>query len=223
MSEAQQDENSIEAPSAEFTGMGEVARAVLEERPRFVLVSDDHITSEPQDVSASLVEALTQSPTYQSGDVGFYVEALYNYANPQTGDFSGGVIKWDEFHKDNPNGTNYRGAIQRAVESGVPVHGIDLDKRVDSEGEERMAHWKAQTDKGIEPIKILLIGAGHMWNDPKKTADLMHRLGNNQWAIQNERAYIPPGYSKVVNADISQSVRTERKYKIVKYSNVPQK
>lgn len=219
MSEAHHDGNHIEAPKAEFTGMNEIAQAVMEERPPFVLVADAHITSEPQDVAASLVESLTQSSTYQPGDVGFYVEALYNYAKPEIGDFSGGVIAWDEYHRDKPNGTNYRGAIQRAIESGVPVHGIDLDKRVDSEGEERMAHWKDQIDKGIEPIKVLLIGAGHMWNDPKKTADLMYRISNDQWAIQNERSYIPPGHSQVIDADISQTVPTDRKYKVIKYNN----
>ena len=194
-------------------------KTVLDERPQYILVADAHIVSEPQDVSASLVEALAQSSAYQPGDVGFYVEALYDYANPAAGDFSGAVIKWDEHHKDKANGTNYKGTIERAIAASVPVHGIDLDKKVDSEGEERMAHWKDQIDKGTESIKVLLIGAGHMWNDPKKTPDLMYRLGGNQWAIENERAYIPPGYSQVIDADISQSVPTERKYKVVKYTN----
>lgn len=219
MSETEQGGNPIETPKDELIGMSEIARAVMEERPPFVLVADAHITSEPQDVAVSLVESLAQSSTYQPGDVGFYVEALYDYANPAAGDFSGSVINWDEHHKDKPNGTNYRGTIQRVIDSGVPVHGIDLDKKVDSEGEERMTHWKEQIDKGTEPIKVLLIGAGHMWNDPKKTPDLMYRLGGNQWAIENERAYIPPGHSQVMNADISQSVPTERKYKVVKYTS----
>lgn len=219
MSESQQDGNSIESPKTELTSMSEIAQAVLDERPSYVFVADAHITSEPQDVSASLIEALTQSPAYQHGNVGFYVEALYDYANPAVGDFNGAVIKWDEHHRDEPTGTNYKGTIQRAIDSGVPVHGIDLDKRVDSESEERMTHWKDQIDKGTEPIKVLLVGSGHMWNDPKKTPDLMYRLGGNQWVIQNERAYIPPGHSQVIDADISQSVPTDRKYKVVKYNN----
>jgi hypothetical protein len=125
--------------------------------------------------------------------LGFYAEALYDYADPKSGDFSGGVITYDEHRRDIFSGTNYRGTIQKIIDSGVPVHGIDLDRNVDSESEERMVHWKAQIDKGDEPIKVLLVGAGHMWNNPQETADLMHRLGNNQWTVQNERAYIPPG------------------------------
>ena len=83
MSETQQNGNTVENPIPELVGMGAIAQAILEERPPFVLVGDDHITSEPQDVSASLVEALTKSPAYQPGDVGYYVEALYDYAKPE--------------------------------------------------------------------------------------------------------------------------------------------
>lgn len=223
MSEAKEESKLVESPKDELLGISDIAKAILEERPEFVFISDAHITSEPQDVVASLVESLARVPSYTSGAVGFYVEALYDHATPQTGDFSGSVIAWDDFHKDKPNGTNYRGTIQRAIDVGVAVHGIDLDKRVDSEGEERMIHWQEQIERGVEPIKVLLVGAGHMWNDPKKTADLMYRLGKRQWTIQNERAYIPPGYNQVISADISQSVATDRKYKVAKFENQPWK
>jgi hypothetical protein len=220
MSETQQDGNPIEAPKAKHINMEGIARAVLEEKPSYVLVADAHITSEPQDVAASLVESLSRDPSFIHDDVGFYVEALYGYAKPESGDFSGSVIAWDD-HKSSE--TNYRGTIQRAIDAGVAVHGIDLDKRVDSEGEERMVYCQGQIEKGTEPIKVLLIGAGHIWNNPKRSADLMHRLGKRQWIIVNEKAYIPPGYNQVITANISQSVATDRKYIIAKYDNQPRK
>lgn len=209
-----------EKPELEMASIGEIARAILEERPPFVLISDNHINSEAQDLAASLLELLSQSPQYHYGDVGFYVEALYDYADPMNGNLSGGVIEWDAHHRDAQNktdGTNYAGAIQKVIDHGVPVHGIDLDKKVNDEGEERMSHWKRQIDKGKEPIKILLIGAGHIWNDPKKTPDLMYRLEGEQWLIQNEQAFTPAGHAQIITIDISQFVPSGRKYKIVKY------
>jgi hypothetical protein len=53
--------------------MNEIARAIMAERPPFVIVSDAHVDSVPQNVAASLVEALSRSPTFQPGDIGFYI------------------------------------------------------------------------------------------------------------------------------------------------------
>ncbi len=218
MFEVNKNERPPELPIPELKGLSAVAQAILDEKPAYVLIPDTHVTAEAQNVSASLIEALTQLPTYKPGDIGFYVEALYDYAHPETGDFSGNVIAWDDCDMNEDDRTDYRNTIQKAINCSVPVYGIDLDKRVDSESAERMTHWKAQIDKGTEPIKILLIGAGHMWNDPNKVPDLMSKLGGNKVAILNEKAYIPPGQSKVMIAEISQSVPVKRKYNVVNYN-----
>lgn len=64
------------------------------------------------------------------------------------------------------------------------------------------------------------MGAGHLWNDSRKTADIMYRLGSNQWLIQPETAYTPPGKAQIVNLDISQQIPKAGKQHVVIYNLV---
>ncbi len=184
----EESEPSVE--TREVNGLAELAELVYQERPAYIHIPDAHFVPDPQQLSLALLKALKSNPRYLPGEVGFYVEALFSDANPQEGNYSSGLIAYDE------NGqTKYRETLEQATALDIPPHGIDLNKRIDQEGEERMSHWVRQIEKGTEPIKVLLIGAGHIWNNPKKTPDLMYRLDGKQWVIENTRAYKAPGYS----------------------------
>jgi hypothetical protein len=208
--------SAVEAKDAVLQGLSEVAVGILQERPEYIIISDVHIDSEPQNVAAALLTEIAHL-SKESG-VGFYVEALYNYADPAKGDLSGGVVQWDEWNTELKQRTNYRGAIQTAVGLGITTHGIDTDKKVDSESEMRMRHWTEHISKGPEAIKVLLIGAGHTWNNPQKTPDLMHRLKGLQWVISNKRSYDPPGYSKITPINMKGSTLTQQNYKLTEYT-----
>lgn len=202
--------------TTELEGLSAVAGQILTEKPDYVVVSDTHVNSEPQNITSALLQALAQSPQHAGGDVGFYVEALYDSAKPAQGDFSGSVIKYDD--PTQSGDTNYQGVINTALGLNMQVHGIDLNKPgVDQEGKERMLHWKQAVEGGSERIKLLLVGSGHIWNDPKKDADVMHRLNKPKWLIENARAYIPPGFTQTLQVNIGRPDLTQRKYNIVKY------
>lgn len=193
----------------ELEGLSVLADQILTEKPDYVVVSDAHVNSEPQKVASALLQALAQSPQYVSDDVGFYVEALYDSAKPAEGDLSGAVIKYDDPAWS--GNTNYRGAIDTALGLRVQVHGIDLNKPgIDQEGKERMLRWKQAIEAGSERIKVLLVGAGHVWNDPRKDSDLMHKLDKPKWLIQNEKAYIPPGFTQNVQVNVGRPDITQK-------------
>lgn len=203
--------------TTELDGLSVLANQILTKRPQYVIVGDAHVNSEPQNVVVALLQALAQSPHYVSGDVGFYVEALYDSAKPAEGDLSGSVIKYDD-PKWSGN-TNYGGAINASLGLNIQVHGIDLNKAgIDQEGKERMLHLKQTVEAGSERIKVLLIGAGHVWNDPRKDADLMHILDKSKWLIQKDGAYIPPGFIQNVQVNVGRSDLTQRKYNVIEYS-----
>lgn len=211
-------EGTQDTETKELGSIKDLANSILTEKPEYVIISDQHINSEPQDVAKVLIESLCESSSYIPGQIGFYVEALYSTSDPSQNNFDGGVVKWDEF-KDRARPTNYRSTIQIAVDKQIPTHGVDLNKNIDSESEERMQHWEQVIKSGAEPTKILLVGGGHLWNDQRNTADIMKRLGKNQWVIENEKAYSPPGSTSQTNFDLSASVKTDRKYILLKYKN----
>jgi len=194
-------------------GLQELARLVLNEGPDYVVFSDSHVGPDAQHVSAAFLQTTFADPDYASGGVGFYVEALYDTARPEEGDFSGGVIGWDVNGK-----TRYRETVQKVVDLGVPVHGIDIDDpEIGPEDDKRMRHWQRVIEAGPEDVKVLLVGGGHLFNNPQKTADLMYRLDGEQWVADTDRAYKPPGASETTSfepglPDLSRSTYILSKY-----------
>ncbi len=63
MSENQLDGVQFKIRKPEIIGMNDVVDMILKEKPCFVYVSDVHITSEPQDVAASLLENISRAPS----------------------------------------------------------------------------------------------------------------------------------------------------------------
>lgn len=203
-----------------LVGVEKVAQFILKERPNYIIIADVHITAEPQDLAAAILQATVNQPNYKPGELGFYVEALFDTARPEQGDFSGSVINWDEWHKDEPQkNTHYRMAIESAVTNHVPVHGLDLNKKVDSESLERTAHWLAQLAKGKEPIKVLLIGAGHVWNNTKMTSDVLSRIPGKTFVLKNVEAYPPPGFVATANVDFASPQLAKRTYRFDIYES----
>lgn len=100
MAEVPQNGSTIEKPQSECIDITGLAQRILDEQPAYVLIADTHVDCDQQHLAAHLLEVLSQLPSYNQGSVGFYVEALYEHANPATGDFSGGVIRWDDFHEE---------------------------------------------------------------------------------------------------------------------------
>lgn len=209
----------IKPSNPEITSMSELAGVLLEELPDFVLVGDMRVTSETQDVAAGLIESLALDPLFVPGVVGLYAEALFSSATPETGDFSGNVIKLDEADRDPLNHTNYRGMIKTAIKSKVPVHGIDSDRPTASAADGVAEDLKGEIIKGPEPMKVVLVNFGHMRNTLTDPHDLISRLGHKQCVILNEKIYIPPDHSQVTKADIFPSTR--QKYNIAKYNSDP--
>jgi len=196
-------------------GLQALAEQVLVEKPEYVIFGDAHITAEHQNITAAFLETLAADPRYRHGGAGLYVEALYDTARPAEGDFSGGVVRYDQ-----PNfggRTKYLAAMQTAIRLGIAVHGIDLQKDVDQESLERMLHWKGAIESGTEQTKVLLVGAGHLWNDAGKPADLMYLLGKTQLVASNERAYNPPGFSERMPLEVARPDITDRQYVVAKY------
>lgn len=210
MSEKQQTPLGSEAIK-NVPNMADLANQILTSRPDYVLVNDAHITSEPQRAALALIEHLTKDPSYKAGTVGFYVEALNSDSDVAKDKLSGGVLNYDANGK-----TKYGEVIQKAQKLGVNVHGIDIPG-YDSESDERMLHWEKTIKDGREPIKVLLVGAGHIWNNSSNTADLVTRLGKTQWVFSTTVSYSPPGYKDAQEINTSQALETERKYKITKY------
>jgi len=203
-------------PEKEVRGLDALAEVILHEKPQYFIVTDAHIFSEPQDITASIIEAISRNPNYSKGQVGFYVEALFDSAKPEAGDFRGDVILWDDEATER-SGTNYRGTIQRSVDQEVPVHGIDLDKNMHPDSKERIDHWERIIRDGKEDIKVILAGGGHFWNDQTKPTDLMHRLTGEKWVLRNEKASEMPGIIASIPVDLTPDIATKYTYTILKY------
>lgn len=209
--------NTEELPP--LVGVEKVAQFLLKERPNYIVIPDVHMVSEPQDISAALLQAIHSQPNYKPGDVGFYVEALFDTARPEQGDYSGSVVLWDDWHNDPKKGTRYRDAIASTVQLKIPVHGLDLEKKVDGESLERTNHWLTQLQKGQEPMKVLLIGAGHVWNDIKRTADVLSRIQGKTMVLRNIEAYSPPKVRAIADVDFASPELAKRKYRLDIYES----
>lgn len=204
---------SSESEVREINGLPALAELVFKLQPAYIHVSDVHITAVPQEITQALLRSIHASPLYISGKVGFFVEALDSTANPHKGDLHGAVLNWDSEGK-----TNYHGVIQTAVDLNIPTYGIDLNEQgIDARSERRMFHWQQQIEKRKERIKILLLGSGHLFNNKKETADIMHRLKGDQWVIEREKAYSPPGYKECIPLNIGDVTLTKEMYKVLQY------
>lgn len=211
MSEQQQN-NFSEKPVEALPNMANIVEQILTKRPEYVIVADAHVNSKPQEVATALIEQITKNKNYKPGMVGFYVEALDSDSDPANGKMTGGVLN----HDNDGGKTAYRKSVEKVLALGVNVKGVDV-ANTSWDSQIRMDNWEKVIKSGNEPIKILLIGGGHLWNDSKKPFDLIARLGKTQWIIGNQEGYSPPGYSEIIQIDISKSVNQDRKHKITKY------
>lgn len=165
----------------------ELTEKVKRERPRYIFIGDVHFSPDRKELSSALIHEQKK----EGLDAGLYVEALYSTADVQEGDYSGSVIKWD----NRIRGMTYRELID-SVREMVPVHGIDHPdypgKIKDGESKERVEHWRKSIQRGEQDVKVILVGAGHIWNDEGNPADIVSLMNGPFWLIKRQRAYAPP-------------------------------